>query len=474
MIFFIDFVRKKNQIRVYFVQFDSVNYNTMRNEEIGSMEPLLTKTRQLLTHYDKATELNSAVLDRSGNLIKITDFEKQLRFCELCRKYFHNPSRIWRGDEYPCDKIHLDALAESRQNGKTHIYACTVGFAYWSSPIYHNGRYTGALKAGQVLTCSRDEAVEKFRTQCKDTLAAEKFRKMLDGIQEKSHEEIQAMARLLGVCAEEISEKEKYLNFTFRKIAMKEAGFAAGRAVDKSGVKGTKEPDETSDCTDGKKRKKDELEYPQEKERVLLAAFRRGDNETGAKILRELIDSTVTAIPGNTEILRVRAIQLLVLLSRAASEDPSGATMPETYTLYLKRIQESKTTEKLIENLYLIAGHMAARIFSFKGIRHASVLRRAERYIWENYTRKISLKEAAKAAGLSAPYFSSIFKKEMGENFSNYLNRLRVERAMAMLTGTSKPLNEIAKLCGFEDQSWFSKTFKRMTGASPGKYRETI
>jgi len=446
---------------------------------MSPIEPLLVKTRQLLTHYDKVMELNTAVLDRSGNLIKITDFEKQLRFCELCKKYCHNPSRIWRGDEYPCDKIHLDALAESRQTGKTHIYACTVGFAYWSSPIYRKGRYTGALKAGQVLTCSRDEAAEKFRSLCKDELATEKFRKMLEGIQEKSQGEIQAMARLLGVCAEEISEKEKHLNFTFRKLAVKETGFAVGPSVGRAGANGTKEPGETSGETRGLAQRESEPEYPQEKERTLLAAFRRGDNETGARILRELIDSTVTAIPGNTEILRVRAIQLLVLLSRAAAEDPSDVAMPDaatpaTYTMYLKRIQESKTVEKLVENLYLIAGHMAARIFSFKGIRHASVLRRAERYIWENYTRKISLKEAARAAGLSAPYFSSVFKKEMGENFSAYLNRLRVERAMALLTGTSKPLNDIAKLCGFEDQSWFSKTFKKMTGASPGKYRETI
>jgi AraC-like DNA-binding protein len=349
-----------------------------------------------------------------------------------------------------------------------------VGFAYWCSPIYHNGRYTGALNAGQVLTCSRGEAVEKFRSQCKDTLAAEKFRKMLEGVQEKSHEEIQAMARLLGVCAEEISEKEKYLNFTFRKIAMKEEAKAAKEPGEAMGKAHGETRGKAHGETQGEACGETESEYPHEKERILLAAFRRGDNETGAKILRELIDSTVVSIPGNVEILRVRAIQLLVLLSRAASEDPYGATMPETYTLYLKRIQESKTAEKLVENLYLIAGHMAARIFSFKGIRHASVLRRAERYIWENYTTKISLKEAAKAAGLSAPYFSSIFKKEMGENFSNYLNRLRVERAMAMLTGTAKPLNEIAKLCGFEDQSWFSKTFKKMTGASPGKYRETI
>jgi len=431
------------------------------------LEPLLGKTRQLLTHYNRVTKLNTTVLDRSGNLVKINDFDKQSCFCELCKNYFHNPSRIWRGNEYPCDKVHQDALAEARQTGKTHIYACTVGFAYWSSPIYRNGRYTGALTAGQVLLCSREEAVEKFRSKCKDKMAVEKFRKMLEGIQEKSHEEIQAMARLLGVCADEISGKEKYLDFTHHKVALKEesASAVALTAAKSASNASCNASSSTDDKTD---------EYPQEKERKLLAAFRRGDNEAGGKILRELIDSTVTANPGSIEMVRVRAIQLLVLLSRAATENPGSETSPETYTMYLKRIQESRTVEKLIENLYLIAGNMATKIFSFKGIRHASVLRRAERYIWENYSRKISLMEAAKAAGLSAPYFSSVFKKEMGENFSSYLNRLRVEKAMALLTGTSKSLNDIAKLCGFEDQSWFSKTFKRVTGDSPGKYRETI
>jgi AraC-like DNA-binding protein len=115
---------------------------------------------------------------------------------------------------------------------------------------------------------------------------------------------------------------------------------------------------------------------------------------------------------------------------------------------------------------------MAGQIFSFQGIRHASALRKAERYIWENYTRKISLREIAAASGLSAPYFSSIFKEEMGENLSNYLNRLRVERAATMLTESELSLNDIAASCGFEDQSWFSKIFKSYTGISPGKYRE--
>jgi AraC-like DNA-binding protein len=121
--------------------------------------------------------------------------------------------------------------------------------------------------------------------------------------------------------------------------------------------------------------------------------------------------------------------------------------------------------------LHIIVERMSAQIFSFQGMCHASVLRRAERFIWDNYTRKISLQEIAAAAGLSAPYFSTIFKEEMGENLSSYLNRLRVEKARHMLAETDLTLSEIASSCGFEDQSWFSKIFKSFTGISPGKYR---
>ena len=111
-------------------------------------------------------------------------------------------------------------------------------------------------------------------------------------------------------------------------------------------------------------------------------------------------------------------------------------------------------------------------IFSFHGVRHFSALRKAERYIWKNYTRKLSLQEIAEASGLSAPYFSTVFKEEMGENLSNYLNRLRVEKAATMLITTDVPISGVAFACGFEDQSWFSKIFKNNTGFTPGKYRE--
>jgi YesN/AraC family two-component response regulator len=146
-------------------------------------------------------------------------------------------------------------------------------------------------------------------------------------------------------------------------------------------------------------------------------------------------------------------------------------TALETNNRYLRRIQEAKSIEELTDVLHIIVERMSGQIFSFQGVRHASALRRAERFIWENYTRKISLQEIASASGLSAPYFSTIFKEEMGENLSIYLNRLRVEKASHMLMETDLSLSEIASSCGFEDQSWFSKIFKSFTGISPGKFR---
>jgi YesN/AraC family two-component response regulator len=164
---------------------------------------------------------------------------------------------------------------------------------------------------------------------------------------------------------------------------------------------------------------------------------------------------------------------MIVLLSRAAvapdvSEDNA---LLEANNRYLKRVQETRNLEELADVIHIIVDRMAGQIFSFQGVRHASALRKAERFIWENYTRKISLQEVADVSGLSAPYFSTIFKEEMGENLSTYLNRLRVEKAAAMLKKTDLPMGEIVTACGFEDQSWFSKIFKNYTGMSPGKYR---
>jgi AraC-like DNA-binding protein/ligand-binding sensor protein len=408
------------------------------------IEPLLAKARQILTHYDEAMDVTTVVLDRSGQVLK----PLKSQFCEFCKKYYHNPSQIWQGKKYPCEEIHQAALEKSRQTGKSHVYSCMIGFAYWTSPLYRNRSYTGAITAGQLLLCGRKEAAEKFRHHCKDKIAAEKFKMMLADVPEKSCDEIRAMASILEVCAQEISEKGEDLRKTIRCVARRGGGAKA--------IKVTVPENQI------------------EKEQLLLAAFQRGDNEAGCKIINELIDGINTGNPENMEMKRIRAIELLVLLSSAAtnSETSSSKAIHKANNKNFIRILESKTSKELFESLHFASEQIAGEIFAFRGMRHASVLRKAQRYIWKNLARKISLDEISRAVGLSAPYFSTVFKEEMGENFSNYINRLRVEKAATLLTESGNPIKTIAGLCGFEDQSWFSKIFKSYTGTTPGKYRE--
>ena len=439
------------------------------------IEPLLAKARQTLAFYTEATNCPSVVLDRTGNFINIPEYKDQQRFCIFCRNHWHSLTpgfggiRIWNQNECPCARMHDKAYDNSRRIGKTYIFSCVVGFIYWTSPLYRNGRYAGALLAGQVLSCKREEAAEKFRAVCRDRIAAEKFAAMLKDVPEKTHSEIRAMAKLLGICAEEISVKGENLGNVINRKTWQEQDYedepepVETRQKNKASASGRSTVDKHHGST----------ENPTEKELKLFAAFRRGDNETGSKILTELLGSTMAAVPGDYEAVRYRAIELVVLLSRAAAGGAADSdSILEINNRYLRRIQEAVSIEELLEILRLAAEQLAGNIFSYQGIRHAAVLRKAGRFIWDNYTRKLSLEEIARNSGLSAPYFSTTFKEEMGENLSTYLNRLRVEKATVLLTETGKTLSEIAGLCGFEDQSWFSKIFKKFVGMSPGKFRE--
>jgi ligand-binding sensor protein len=252
-------------------------------------EPLIVKALNVLSTYDKAMDISSMVMDKAGNAIITAEYKKQMRFCELCKRHSNNPApglvrtEIWEGSIYPCEKLHADASVKSRSSGETQIYACAAGFAYWNSPIFRTGRYAGALSAGQVLMCDHDEAVKKFHSMCNDTVAVEKFDIMLRDVAEKKQQEIQAMARLLGLCAAEISEKEKEKDHgkTIRRMAwLKEL------------PKVIKEPYKAKTTTVSSAWEKAGTEEILEKERLLLAAFQRGDSETGTKIINELINCT--------------------------------------------------------------------------------------------------------------------------------------------------------------------------------------
>jgi AraC-like DNA-binding protein/ligand-binding sensor protein len=419
------------------------------------IEPLLLKAREVLKFYETATETAVAVLDSAGHPVDETYSFGIFRFCAFCKKHrlaLENPTGE---DEHPCTQMHINSIREARQSGGVYIYLCNMGLLFWASPLITAGHLAGALIAGGVPGIDRQQTVARIKDPDRAELTEEEKGFFLN-VKERKIDEIKSLAQTLLLCTEHICHNTEDYRETLKRLGEQEESFSTQIRLLRN--ENSAPP----------------LSYALDRERTFLAALRRGDNDAGRKILGELLENILISSHHNFESMKLRAIELVVILSReAVTPDKSEDNIIlETNNRYIKRIQEAKNAEELTDILYLIVDRMAGRIFSFQGIRHASALRKAERFIWENYTRKICLKEIAEASGLSAPYFSSIFKEEMGENLSTYLNRLRVERAATMLIESDMSLNKIAEACGFEDQSWFSKIFKSYTGKSPGKYRE--
>lgn len=119
----------------------------------------------------------------------------------------------------------------------------------------------------------------------------------------------------------------------------------------------------------------------------------------------------------------------------------------------------------LLEEIYHIIQKNNKKIYSQEIMNCIS-------YIHQNYSEDITLEAAARHVNLSKTYLSSLFRKETGAYFTNYINDLRIEKAKDMLLNT-KTIN-VALNVGFNDYKYFSKVFKKKTGYSPREWKKMI
>jgi AraC-like DNA-binding protein/ligand-binding sensor protein len=428
-------------------------------DDQGKTDPVLLKAHKIISDYARATGANVGVQDHNYNVIPemLNELLGEKNVCLHCIKYKERAAinKIQDLKCTRCYEMHTNAIKEAHRFEGSYIYMCELGFLFWTSPLYSGGRFIGSVTASGFLGIGREETAAQMFRMASGDVPTEDIEKNLAVYPRGDPQKIKALAELLLVCAESLSSGAGNYYETPRRRAAQQAELSAKIEELK-----TRYP------ADGPAPR-----YPLDKERLLLLALHRGERKTALRILNEILAILLFSNPDEFKFIQFRAIELVALLFRSDNAVYNRKTLLETNNHYSTRIQEAKNIEELTDILYMIVDRMASRFSSFQGIRHAPALKKAEQFINENYTMKISLKEIAKASGLSAPYFSTIFKDEMGENLPNYLNRLRVEKAYRLLINTDSSLSKIAGLCGFEDQSWFSKIFKKFTGITPGEYR---
>lgn len=106
------------------------------------------------------------------------------------------------------------------------------------------------------------------------------------------------------------------------------------------------------------------------------------------------------------------------------------------------------------------------------GRRYSDLIAAAKKEIENHYmTEEISLNTVAISVGMSPSYFSSIFSKEAGKTFVEYLTEVRIEKAKEFLMCSSMKTSEIGYEVGYKDPHYFSYIFKKVQGCSPQEYR---
>src|SRR2546426_12101083 len=99
------------------------------------------------------------------------------------------------------------------------------------------------------------------------------------------------------------------------------------------------------------------------------------------------------------------------------------------------------------------------------------VIARAKEFIREHQAEHLSLGQVAKAVNTSTFYFCKMFKKTTGVNFTEYVSRVRIEKAKDLLLNPNLRVSEIAYEVGFQSLTHFNRVFKRILGQSPTENR---
>lgn len=99
------------------------------------------------------------------------------------------------------------------------------------------------------------------------------------------------------------------------------------------------------------------------------------------------------------------------------------------------------------------------------------MITRAKQFIEEHHKEDLSLGTVAKAVNTSTFYFCKMFKKATGINFTDYLSRIRIEKAKNLLLNPNLRISEIAYEVGFQSLTHFNRIFKKLAGQSPTQYR---
>ena len=416
------------------------------------MQPILysiiekRKLRELLETFYQCINLPIQVLDETGEVLDA--FGDCHNYCKIFKHF------LPKGES--CTKLHSNASKLAMSLGETYIFSCHSNLNHIVFPLTNNNVLLGSILAGPFLMDEPDSLLlsdigEKYSIPTAPLLEMYEEAGSLPVFEPAR---VTYISRLLYyMCSGLVTDSRAQFNLNHNKLYQQSK-------INESIQMYKASPQINSRV------------YPYEKEKALITKLKTGDTEQAKALLNDLLGYVFFAEGNNFEVVKSRALELSSLLSRAAIE--GGATSDSVLKVnnqFLMSLQNITDLDDLCYKLQETIDVFTDCMFNYIPSKGNEIIKKAIRYISQNFSRNLTLDEVADHVHLNSAYFSTLFKQSTGSSFKEYLNMVRIEESKRLLSNTDYSIIDISLATGFEDQSYFSKVFKKYTGLTPKQYR---
>lgn len=400
--------------------------------------------REMVDSFAHASTIRCRLLDSKGELLY-----QQGDPVDECQFLKGLP-----GEPPSCENLHLRGIYQAKRFGGRYIYSCAAGLTYFSAPIIVGGAVAGALVAGPVIITEAEDLLDDIIVRRGVPGGGIRpVRQFFSGLPQVEPSRLNYMSTQLCANAIYISDSSHALMLLKNESGQQRS---IGEYVQQLKSGSSAPP------------------YPLEKEQELVSAITHGDKASAAALLNEILGHIFFFTP-DPNTIQTRITELLVVLSRASMYGGGSAELIFDINFrYMQELRQLSTQEDVAHWLAKVLNRYTDLVFDLVDSKHKNVIRKAVNYMKNNCAKDLTLGELADHVGYSHSHFSKVFKEEMGCGFRVYLNQLRVEKSKPLLLSGSVSISEICSMCGFEDQSYYCKVFKKITGVTPDKFRKQM
>jgi len=367
-------------------------------------------------------------------------------FCQLVRSNIRGLRR--------CNRERKRSLKIAIETGQSYICLCHAGIVLVCVPVMDKDRALGGMFFGKCLW----EPVTKI-------LIEDIARRLKDVCTEKK--KLAAAIHKLPI----IHGRKIHRAAEFLFDLLYEVGGLDPRVI-RWRRQRSEQQSQIGEFIQERKRLGADWEYPLQSERELLGKVKIGDRTGAKEILNSIFGTILFHNPGDLGVLKARLLELLSILSRSAVEGGVDIdVMLERNLSYVNKVMQINNQEDLCAWISTALDEFIELVYTSQDARKVTQISPAINYVDANYDKPVTLADIARASHLSVSRLAHVFKEQMGITLIDYLTSVRIERAKELLLATEQSCTEICFQVGYNNQSYFTRTFKRLVGMTPLQFR---